>query len=176
MFVFDNENELRDYLTDNFDRYFGFNYLGNELRVSNTGHRVDMAGEDSDNIYLIELKRDAVTVKNILQIMDYVKLYHPDTNKGIVGIMAAPKVDSEVLTIIKDMPNIITMEIPGVKYAHDGKTKLRNRSYISSTLRNDLYKELVGVSKETGIQFSKLLDRVLESYFNKIKNKVRTNN
>ncbi|URM31603.1 ribbon-helix-helix domain-containing protein [Cytobacillus firmus] len=42
------------------------------------------------------------------------------------------------------------------------KTKLKNRQYFSSTLRNDLVSELDQLHKDTGIPKSKLLDQAVE--------------
>lgn len=46
---------------------------------------------------------------------------------------------------------------------------LKNRTAISTAIKNDLYKQLKQHSDETGIPISKLFDKAIEMYLDSIK-------
>jgi len=46
---------------------------------------------------------------------------------------------------------------------------LKTRTQFTSTLRNDLYKALKDISKETGLTFTKVLDNASIAYLKELK-------
>ena len=162
IFNFTTERELQDFLIENFNHYFSFDYVCQELIIK--CGRIDLVGEDDDNIYLIELKRDIVTQSTIEQLDNYINNYK--TTKRIVGIAAAPEIDEKIdLSLFKN--DIRPRLIEGVhclfNYRDDS---LKNKVRFSSTLPIELNRKLKECSEETMIPVSKILEKAIANYLN----------
>lgn len=110
MFTYKKEQELQNYLVENFDRYFDFSYIASEVRV--VGGSIDLLGEDEENVYLVELKRKEVNNASVKQLARYMKEYK--SNKKIKGIVAAPSF-SEKLNRDLIPHDIQVMKLEGVE-------------------------------------------------------------
>lgn len=122
IFTYKLERELQQHIVENFDLYFNFDLTYTEFSFMNknkTGraaHRIDMIGEDKENLYVIELKRDIVDSTTIEQVRAYMALKglkNISNGKRIKGIAAAPEVEKN-LNIVND--DIEVLKLEGVKY------------------------------------------------------------
>lgn len=160
MFTYTMEQELHDHLIENFSDYFNFNHVASEMVIP-VG-RVDILGEDSSTIYVVELKRKEVDLKSIRQVNGYLPYFrekHP--GKKVVGIVAAPSINKDVdvyklpLDIkVKTLDNV-HCNIP----EFTGNSGLRNRGRFSTTVDVDLLEGLRQLSEDTMVPISKLLDQ-----------------
>ena len=161
IFKFVYEEELKKYLKDNFEKLFGFSFVAEELSVI-TG-KVDLVGEDNENIYLIEIKRDYVTKETIKQLQKYVDAY--DSDKKVIGIAVAPKVKRDI--VVSD--NIIVMSLENIAKNDIGKinigidNELFRKIKIKATMNNrTLTKEIeIALKKHTAdIELDKLIKKI----------------
>ena len=164
IFTFLHEVELQDFLIANFNLYFDFDYICQEFFTS-VG-RIDLIGEDENNIYIIELKRDIITQIAIEQLDNYIN--HYESTKNIIGIAAAPEIHSKIdLSLLKN--DIRLQAIKGVRCLHDYKHKLRTRKSYTSSYDITLINRLKKLSSTTKIPQSKLLDEAIEDLLKKYK-------
>jgi len=168
MFVYTKEKELHKFLVDNFDKHFDFSYINSEV-VTPAG-RIDILGEDENNIYVIEIKRDEVNEFTIMQLVSYlphIKKMYPD--KNVIGIATAPKVDKK-LSLFELPDGVLVKLLKGVKCDESKITKrnhLRSRKMLSNAVKNELYDKLKELSEETKVPMSKLLDEAIEDLLRK---------
>ena len=127
IFKFAYEEELKRYLKDNFERMFGFSFVAEELHVL-TG-TIDLVGEDEENIYLIEIKRDYVTKDTVKQLQRYINNYK--SQKNVFGIAVAPKVKDDVVV----PSNIIAMSLENIVKVSVCKTSLNLDAELMQKLR-----------------------------------------
>ena len=70
------EEKLKARIINNFKNYFNFEFKGQEIRlIKPRGERLDILGEDNQNIYIIELKSRRILCAHIDQIKKYMKIY-----------------------------------------------------------------------------------------------------
>ena len=93
MFEYNYEKELQEHLFEHFNDYFDFECIGSEVRVFDGW--IDLVGEDENNIYIIEVKKEIVTQDTIEQINRYIKSYK--TDKNVIGIAIAPKKEKNII-------------------------------------------------------------------------------
>ena len=133
MFKFTLESDLVDYLIENFSQYFNCEYMGREVRIKHLA--VDIIGETDNIIALIEVKRDYINANTVKQLAKYMEQY--ETDKDIVGIAVAPKIDPACNSIT--IPeNMILREINDVEYVKNPN----NRITYATTVETGLVKNL----------------------------------
>ena len=101
------ESFLQDHVIDNFNKYFAFAYAAREVKfLKNSEHRIDILGEDDQNLYIIELKVNKIYPRHLKQIRFYLEKYQEEINpaKAIKGIMAAPGCTLEAWKEIQQDP------------------------------------------------------------------------
>ena len=159
IFKFAYEEELKEYLKDNFKELFGFSFVAEEFHIL-TG-KVDLVGEDSENIYLIEVKRDYISIDTIKQLQRYIDNYKH--HKNVVGIAVAPNI-KKGLAITND--NIIVMSLKNIAENDTDKiniginSELFRKIKIKATINNrTLTKEIEkALEKHTAdISLSKII-------------------
>jgi len=171
MFVYKYESLLRQYVVKNFGSFFDFDFVAQEKYIArdNGGPRVDILGEDEHHVYLIELKTDRITERNIKQVTDYIDLYRTVHNpdKTIIGILAAPHCDDYALRLIHEHPALRVKIIDGVisqkriavhigpgRPAMAPDEKRRNRSIKMS---DDEWARIGELAKEAGLNISEYI-------------------
>ena len=110
MFEYSLENELKNYIIEHFSDFFNFKYITTERKLKYG--RVDIIGEDENNIYIIEVKRDKIIPTSIKQIKRYMIEY--ETNKNVVGILIAPNISDKAISIIEKENSIEYKQISNV--------------------------------------------------------------
>lgn len=152
MFKFTLESDLVDYLIENFSQYFNCEYMGREVRIKHLA--VDIIGETDNIIALIEVKRDYINANTVKQLAKYMEQY--ETDKDIVGIAVAPKIDPACNSIT--IPeNMILREINDVEYVKNPN----NRITYATTVETGLVKKLKKLSELTRIPQSRLIDEAI---------------
>lgn len=146
MFKYEFEDELQEYIIKNFNQYFPFMFVANEVSVSSFNKRIDLLGEDENNVYIIELKRDVINNKAIKQLKKYLSLYK--TNKNKIGIAAALR----ILNDVQINENIFTLKLDNVKYL---KRPLKR-------IKLNIDKDLLHKVKIKAIQENKNVNEILE--------------
>ena len=101
------ESFLQDHVINNFNKYFAFKYVAREVKFAkNSEHRIDILGEDDQNLYIIELKVNKIYPRHLKQIRFYLEKYQEELNpvKAIKGILAAPGCTLEAWKEIQQDP------------------------------------------------------------------------
>ena len=107
IFEYETEKQLQKFLINNFDKYFNFKYIGEEIVLPKIG-RVDILGENNNNYIIIELKRNYIGQSALKQAKKYLKLL--PSNKYKV-ILSAPIIKIKSF----NYKNIKTKKIKNVK-------------------------------------------------------------
>jgi len=164
VFNFTLEKELQDFIISNFNRYFSFSYVCQELTVE--CGRIDLIGEDEDNVYIIELKRDIITKTAVKQLDNYMDYYK--TTKNIIGIATAPEISDGIdLSLFKN--NIRLQCIDGVHCLFDHNAdSLKNRERIGTSLPIELVKKMKDYSESTMIPISKIIEKAIDEYLKSV--------
>jgi hypothetical protein len=149
------ENQLKKFIVENFKTYFDFVLLSEEYAVH--GGRIDLVGEDDETMYIIEIKRDFVTSETIDQLQRYLTVYK--TDKKLIGVAVAPKIDSSVdLTNIPE--NIWINPIPDVEYVPNPGNKIK----VSVTLDLDTAAYVQEAAAEDDRSVSSKINIILRDY------------
>lgn len=171
MLTITKEKQLQDHLIQNFSKHFDFSLVASEVVISNG--RIDLLGEDEDNVYIVELKRDQVNEFTIIQLSAYIepvqKMY---PNKNVIAIAAAPEIDKKLNVF--DLPvGIRVKAIEGVKCDESITTKqkfLRHRMKPGVAIDRELHVQVKELSDQTRIPISKLFDEALKDLIEKHQN------
>ena len=160
MFEYKRESELRDFLCQNMEQYFGCKLTHKELSLS--GWRIDIVGETDDTIFLIELKRNFITKSTITQLKKYLKRYKKDvvTNKKVVGIAAAPFIKIRR----KNIPKYI--EVKTLKNVKD-ISEYANKSMVELYLDPLNVRKIKGHAFLLGTTVSQIVDKLISDYLDK---------
>lgn len=163
MFSYKTESQLQQFLIDNFNLYFDFEYNSSEFIVK--GGRIDIIGKSSNAIYAIEVKRDFITPSAIKQVSKYVdclKVQYP--NADVYGIATAPKLDPKI--DVNDLPSGISVRlIDNVNYIEPTSQATKKR--VTYTLDEELIERLREYSDKTMIPQAKIVNEALIEYLNK---------
>ena len=99
MIEFKTEQELEYKLIGNFNKIFPFKYKTSQFTIWNEDKihydRIDLIGEDENNEYVIELKRDYVRLKDIDQVLNYAKIYKNKILKNVISCIASPYINEQ---------------------------------------------------------------------------------
>ena len=165
MFSYRLEEELQRHILDNFDSFYEFELIGNEISVENG--KIDILAHDEDNVYVIELKRAEVTPKSIVQVSEYlpyIQSRYP--SKNVIGYVSAPALSPKVN--IKALPENVRIKLlENVSCTVKTNNQLSSRKILSSAIRNELHDGLKELSSQTKIPMSKLLDEAIEDLLKK---------
>ncbi|KWX79946.1 endonuclease NucS domain-containing protein [Paenibacillus jilunlii] len=155
MFKFTMENQLKQFIIDNFNTYFDFGLITTEYSVR--GGRIDILGEDDETIYIIEIKRDFVTSDTIVQLQRYLDTYKSD--KKLIGIAVAPKIDNSVdLTNVPE--NIWVNILPDVEYVPNPDSKVK----VSVTLDLDVAAYISELAEKDDRSVSSMINVILRNH------------
>ena len=105
MHEFINEHDLKSYILKNFQEFYSFNFVKSEFKL-NTQKRIDILGEDNENIYIVEIKKDYPTQSALKQLLNYMNEFTNNTNKFVKGIIATPLENPDIDNFLKGYPNI----------------------------------------------------------------------
>ena len=167
MFSYRLEEELQRHILDNFDRFYEFELIGNEISVENG--KIDILAHDEDNVYVIELKRAEVTPKSIIQVSEYlpyIQSRYP--SKNVIGYVSAPALSPKVN--IKALPENVRIKLlRNVSCTVKTNNQLSSRKPLSNAVKIELYDDLKGLSDKTKVPMSRLLDEAIEDLLKKRK-------
>jgi hypothetical protein len=114
MIEFKTEEWLERHIINNFSNFFPFKFKKNQLVLLKDNSKgydtIDIVGEDDNNEYIIELKRDYVRLKDIYQVMRYVDRYKRETIKNVKGYIVSPYFTDNV-RLLAEKNNIIVLEL-----------------------------------------------------------------
>ena len=157
MFKYVTESELHDYLVDNFHLYFDFPLKANEYQLSKG--RVDFLGDDSETLYVIELKKEIINKHTINQLKRYMKTMSIDfPNRKIKGIATAPEVASTL--DVSALPDNIEIKLLDNVYYHG---KINSCITLTDTVKEAL--ERIAASENRSL--NNLIETILKDYLQK---------
>lgn len=165
MFTYSKEKELHEFIVDNFNRYFDFEYNSSEYVIN--GGRVDILGKDDNSIYVIEIKRDIVTDSTLKQLSSYIPTIqeqHPD--KEVFGIAVAPAIDKRI-NLNSLPPNVNIKIIDDVTFLEPERNHTKKR--VTFTLDEKTIDDLKSVSEQTMIPQARLVEEAIKQIVEKHK-------
>lgn len=157
MFTYKTEEQLHNYILDNFNSYFSHNLIANEYDLKKG--RVDFLAEKENDLYIIELKKDFVTKTTIKQLNTYIQTARQEfENKNIKGIAIAPKHKAHLKDI--EIPEYIELRtIDDVNYIGNIRTAI--------LLEKKVKKQAERIAKEENRSLNNLIETVLKEYLAK---------
>ena len=167
MFEYSSELEIHNHIKENFNRFFDFNLMFDEFEVANG--RIDFVGEDTNNYYVVELKKEIVTIKAITQIDSYInkfketKLYN-ENPKQIIGILTALQIENKTEKYLSE--NLKFIKLKNIKFIPNENYKITKCYCLSEKALNKIDE----VQKEHNFFSASLaLDYILSSQSNETK-------
>jgi RecB family endonuclease NucS len=143
---FRTENELRDYIAENFSQFFPFKFLGKELPVGRKA--ADLMGEDYEAVYIIEIKNGPIGNAAFAQIKRYMETYRTITSKLVRGILMGSSI-KKTLTLDGDL------QFVKIRTGNSGRYLLRD-------IDNHLYEEMRIKAIEEHISLKDVFSKLIQ--------------
>lgn len=148
---FNSEEKLREYLCENYTKYFPGELVGSEVFIGK-GCMVDIVGKNNNATYLIEVKPGKATKLHVDQAARYADVGTEKFNDA-VGAIAAPAIEKSARSYAKEKAVEVFL-LEDVGYKETMKTTLY--------LENDLWKRVRRIAFDRGVSATHIVEQALQ--------------